>query len=115
MTPAETIEHAISSGAQNGIATLSSTERAVWLISEAETLCDMEGIDSFLSRYSGDLLLEAATAFHRVGAVQIGQALRAIHAASPPPDELLTQAETLICGRVGYDYDAILKYVSDTA
>lgn len=115
MTPAETIERAISHGGQSGIAAFSSVERVVWLISEAETLCDMEGIDAFLSRYAGDLLLETAAAFHSVGAVETGQALRAIHCVSPPSDELLTRAESLICGRVNYDYDAILRYVSNAA
>ena len=38
-------------GSHDGIASLHPIERIVFLISAAETYCDMEGIDSFLDNY----------------------------------------------------------------
>jgi hypothetical protein len=79
MHSAVSIESVLKRGAESGIDSLSDPERKVWLISEAEVLCDMEGIDSFLDRYQS-FLPEAADAFAETGATQIADSLRAIHA-----------------------------------
>ena len=47
MSSAETVESILQGGAERGFQNLTPTERNVWLISEAEVLCDMEGIDAF--------------------------------------------------------------------
>ena|SRR6266566_5630849 len=109
----ETIELILKRGANHGLDSLTPAERKVWLISEAEVLCDMEGIDSFLDRYSGSVL-EAADAFAAAGAAQIAESLRAIHTRLPArPDELLDRANALVTARTGYDYDSVLRLVSD--
>lgn len=84
---------------------LEPNQRLVFLISEAEVLCDMEGIDSFLDRYAAEWLGESADAFAAVGATEIAAGLRAI--ARTGADALVVgQTNTLIAQRVGYDYDA---------
>lgn len=112
MPSPDIIESILKRGAKEGIQTLSPSERKVWLISEAEVLCDMEGIDSFLNRYSA-LLLETADAFAEVGAIHIAESLRAIHNRLPArPDELLDRANALVTARTGYNYGAVLRLVS---
>ena len=115
MSPAERIEAALKRGAVDGLDALNPFERKVWLISEAEVLSDMEGIDSFLDAYR-EFILEASDAFEAVGALKIAQSLRAIHASQPqPPDELLNETNKLLTGREGYNYDAILRFAAQYA
>ena len=111
----EIIDSALKRGASEGLSALSAVERKVWLISEAEVHCDMDGIDSFLDDYSS-VLPEAADAFEAVGATEIAQSLRSVHAVLPErPDAVLNHADNLITSRTGYDYDAIARFVSQTA
>lgn len=113
MSPDQIIELALARGTKEGLPSLSPVERQIWLISEAEVYCDMEGIDSFLSRYPGPLQVEAATAFQNIGASEIGAALLAIHSASPEmPDQLLNHANDLICIRANYNYNSIVRFVN---
>jgi hypothetical protein len=115
MSSADTIDQILKRGGEAGVDALAPAERKVWLISEAEVLCDMAGIDSFLDRY-GMLLPEAAAAFADVRATEIAESLRAIHAELPVrPDELLDRANALITARTGYDYDSVARLVSDVA
>jgi hypothetical protein len=51
MNPDAFIGTAIEVASRNGIGALDANQRLVYLISEAEVLCDMEGIDAFLGRY----------------------------------------------------------------
>jgi hypothetical protein len=112
MPLADFIESILKRGAESGIDSLSVSERKVWLISEAEVLCDMEGIDSFLDRYES-LLPEAADAFAEAGATQIADSLRAIHTHLPSrSDELLARANALVTARAGYDYDSFARLVA---
>ncbi len=113
MSPDQIIEQALTLGAKNGLTALSPIQRQIWLIAEAEVHCDMDGIDSFLSLYPSPLLIEAATVFQSVGAIDISAALLAIHSASPEmPDQLLNNANDLICSRSGYNYESIVRFVS---
>jgi hypothetical protein len=115
MPSADSIESVLKRGAENGIDSLTASERKVWLISEAEVLCDMEGFDSFLDRYES-LLPEAADAFAAAGATQIADSLRAIYAQLPArSDELLDRANALVTARTGYDYDAVSRLVANVA
>ena len=111
----EIIESALKRGAEEGLGALTTVERKVWLISEAEVHCDINGIDTFLDQYAASLQ-EAAEAFANIGANEIAQSLHAIHATGPQrPDELLHRANRLITSRTGYDYEAIARFVSQAA
>jgi hypothetical protein len=112
MSSADSIDSILKRGAEDGVDALASVERKVWLISEAEVLCDIEGIDSFLDRYA-DLLPEAAAAFAEVGACEISESLRAIHAESPARrGELLDRANALVTARTGYEYDSVARLIA---
>jgi hypothetical protein len=105
------INAAIEVGSRDGIGALDADQRLVYLISEAEVLCDMEGIDSFLDRYFPQWMEETASAFAEVGAAEIAVALRAIGADTIHDDPLLDRANDLITSRAGYDYETIRKAV----
>jgi hypothetical protein len=114
MSTVDTIKSILKRGAEGGVEALAPAERKVWLISEAEVLSDMEGIDSFLDRYH-TFLPETAAAFADVGAAEIAETLRAIHAELPGRREvLLEHANALVTARAGYDYDAIARLVTET-
>lgn len=72
------INTAIDAGAGDGIEALDHDQRLVYLISEAEVYCDMNGIPSFLDRYFPQWMEETAAAFSEVGAADIAAGLRAI-------------------------------------
>jgi len=112
MPPSEIIDSILKRGAEGGLDCLSRSERKVFLISGAEVLCDMEGIDSFLNRYS-DSISEAADAFAEAGGAEIAESLRAINTRLPArPDELLDPTNVLVTARAGYDYDSVLRLLS---
>jgi len=112
MDTKEAINRAIEKGQAEGLSSLSDAERAVFLISEAEVHCDMDGIDSLLNRYSQETLADCANAFRAVGGSAIAEALSAIVAAWPDrPDGLLSRANELITGRCGYDCEAIAQWI----
>ena len=90
---------------------LDAEQKLVFLISEAEVLCDMEGIDSFLDRYAPRWVPEAA-AFEAVGAAEIAAELRAApFDALFTGDPRLDRVNELITGRVEYAYEAIRRVV----
>lgn len=102
------ITMAIARGQSAGPGQLSADERFVFLLSEVEVHCDMDGIDSLLDEHSVAELAECAAAFADVGAVEIATTLRRILEALPDREEaLLSRADTLIRDRAGYDSDAI--------
>jgi hypothetical protein len=108
------VREALASGlpAVRGIGALDADQRLVYLIAEAEALCDMEGIDAFLNYYFPDWMEETAAAFAEVGAAEIAGALRgAIDADTIRDDRLLDRANELITGRAGYDYETIRQAV----
>ena len=112
MQPAEIIESAFRKSRQVEFAQLSSLERQIVLLGHAGTLSDMGGVDLFLDRYSA-WLPEAVGAFQAVGASEVAQCLTAIQIALPAhPDHLLDRATDLLCARVGYDHDAVLRFVA---
>ena len=107
------IDEAIKRGMQSGLDALSPLQRAVFLISEAEVYCDMDGIDSFVGRYEPAVLLEASAAFSAVGATAIAAGPEDIAQASPTADEgLLNRVNELICNRSGYNADSIARYIA---
>ena len=113
MTADEFISRAIDLG-QTGIGALTKLERSVFLISELEVLCDMEGIDSFLDRYEPDVVRESVEAFRSVGATEIADALGQIVDSLPARSETaLRSANQLIAGRSGYEYESVRSFVDN--
>ena len=113
MTADEFINAAIEKGQSNGLASLGLDQRLVYLVSEAEAYCDMEGIDSLLDRYSSGELQECVSSFEEIGATEIAEALRAVVSALPERAEAaLSKADALIKDRTGYDYQAIRAAIS---
>ena len=90
------ISAAIETGARDGVEALDADQRLVFLISEAEVLCDKDGIDTFLDHYRPRWLADTAAAFAAVGATEIAAALGAITLDAQPDDPLLDRANELI-------------------
>jgi hypothetical protein len=111
MTADEFINVAIAAGQREGVAALDPVQRLIYLIAEAECLCDMEGIDSFLDRYAPEWVSEAAAAFEAVGATEIAAELRTCPTDAPVGDPRLDLLHELIVGRTGYSYDDIRRVV----
>lgn len=112
MDPDAFIDAALDSGRSSGIDALDADQRLVYLISEAEILCDMEGIDTFLDSYFSRWISETAAAFSEIGAADIAADLRAIAASGREGnDVLLDRVNELITDRSGYDYESIRKAV----
>jgi hypothetical protein len=105
------IDTAIEAGSRDGIGALDADQRLVYLISEAEVFCDMEGIPAFLDRYFPKWMEETAAAFAGLGAAKIAAGLRAITADTIRVDRLLGHANELITSRAGYDYETIRSAV----
>lgn len=107
------ISAAIDAGTSNGIEALDPAQRLVFLIAEAEALCDIDGIDSFLGRYAPAWITEAAAAFEAIGAGAIAAELRAAPLDAPVGDPRLDRLNALITGRFGYDSHAIRRAVEE--
>ena len=113
MTPDAFIESAIAAGERHGVETLDPDQQLVFLLSEAECLSDMEGIDSFLGKYAPRWLAEAAAAFESIGAVEIANELRAAPPDAPVGDPRLDRLNKLVTTRAGYDYEALRRVVAE--
>jgi hypothetical protein len=109
--PDDFINTAIETGSQNGIGALDADQRLVYLVSEAEVYCDMDGIPAFLGRYSPQWIEETAAAFAELGAAEIASGLREIAASTIRDDRLLGRINELITSRAGYDYETIRRTV----
>jgi hypothetical protein len=105
------INTAIEVGSRDGIGALDADQRLVYLISEAEVYCDMEGIDAFLGRCFPQWMEETAAAFAEVGGAEIAMGLRAIAANTAGDDSLFGRVNELITSRAGYNYETIRKAV----
>jgi len=108
----EYVDGVLSRGLKQGLPSLAPLERKLFLVSQAEVLCDMEGIDTFLDSYAPAEVLECASAFRAIGATQIADLLDRISRASPPGEADLSQVNTLITDRTQYDYDAIEAWLA---
>jgi len=106
------IKQAIDRGVAEGPEALTGIERMVFLISEAEVLCDKDGIDSFIATYGRTGISQLADAYAAVGATEISSTLREIATSLPHADDvLLDRVTSLITARTAYDYDAIANAV----
>lgn len=107
MTVNKFIEEVIKKGNECGITSLNDIERMVFLISEAEIICDMEGIDSFLKNYDDERIEECAIAFETIGAKEISDIFKEISTNKNINDVLLNRLNELIINRIGYNYESI--------
>lgn len=101
------INDSITLGGRHGINSLTSSQRVVFLVSEAEVLCDMEGIDTFLDTYEPEWIAETASAFEYIGAMQIALAFRELTMLPSNRQATLDRLNKMITNRTGYNYDSI--------
>ena len=114
MTPDEFINDSIERGSLDGLADLNRDRSWIFLISEAEAYCDMEGIDSFIDKYGAAGVLQCAEAFRIIGASDIADGLISVSGSLPDVSEiLLSDVNSLITERAGYDYEAIRRVAQD--
>ena len=114
MTTDEFISASIDRGVTEGVRALSDKERVVFLVSEAEVLCDTEGIDSLVDDIESKKIFGVSEAFAAIGAIDIATCLREIENALPMRnDEALTRGNDLIRSRSGYSYDAVKRYAEN--
>jgi len=114
MTPDEFINDSIERGALDGLVNLDKDRTWIFLVSEAEVYCDMEGIDSFIDKYGTDGVLQCAEAFRIIGASEIADGLSLICSSlMDVPEVLLSDVNSLITERAGYDYEAIRRVAKD--
>lgn len=115
MTPEDFISTSINRGTTEGYSVLSIKERTIFFISEAEVLCDMEGIGSLLDRIENGEIPNPSEAFHSINAIDIANCLSEIVKCLPERnDSLLDHANRLITSRHGYSFDAIKQYAEKT-
>ena len=108
MTTDDFISASINRGAKEGVRALSEKERVVFLVSEVEVLCDMEGIDTLVDHIESKEIFGVSGAFAAIGATEIAACLQKIEDALPVrDDEALTRGNDLIRSRAGYSYEAI--------
>jgi hypothetical protein len=113
VTAEQAIDLAIERGQREGLAALDAVARWVFVVSEAEVLCDKDGVDSFIDRYGRTGLLELADAYRRLGAESLAAASQAVAETLPTPSEAaLDLLNQLVRGRVGYDYEALRAAVA---
>jgi hypothetical protein len=113
MNADELIRDAIETGQRQGIDALNPLQRAIFLVSELEVLCDKDGIDAFLNTYKASDLRAVAALLGAAGATTISEGLTRIADSLPSPqDAVMTQVSDLVSDRVGYDYDALARAVA---
>ncbi|MDO4879403.1 MAG: hypothetical protein Q3966_08980 [Neisseria sp.] len=100
---------ALEAGRLNGLDGLNNWQRTVFLIAEAELLCDM-GAD-FADDYDAEFLTDGfAAAFRNIGAVEIA-GLFVRFAADMGNVENEQALAAAVSDRSGYDYQTIADYV----
>ena len=104
------IAEAVEAGRLNGMDGLNNWQRTVFLIAEAELLCDM-GAD-FADDYAAEFLADGfAVAFRNIGAVEITDLFVDL-AADMGNSENEQALAAAVSNRLGYDYRTVADYVS---
>jgi hypothetical protein len=112
MDPDQFISIAMKCGEKQGLAALTGTAHTVFLISEVEVECDINGVDNVVDRIAQGDLSHVGDAFAAIGANEIADGFRQIEAALPHRDEvLMDRVNRMVTGRVGYGYETIKEYV----
>ncbi|WP_326543720.1 hypothetical protein [Pseudorhodoferax sp.] len=111
MSGVDFINRAIVAGEERGLRALAPLELTILAIAEAEVYCDKNGIDALILRYGIETLPAFASAFAEIGAMKVAPSLSALVKTRVPPEQLLSAANDLITGRVGYRYERIIAYV----
>ena len=104
------IAEAVEAGRLNGVESLKGWQRTVFLIAEAELLCDM-GAD-FADDYAAEFLADGfAAAFSNIGAAEIADLFVDLAAdmGNFKNEQALSAA---VSNRLGYDYRTVADYVS---
>jgi len=116
LDPDRFIDEAIDEGRKSGLAALGNLAGLVFVISEAEVSCDMDGIDSFIDQYGSTGLSQLCAAFHAIGAESIAVSCRTVLESMPNPSEPdLDRLNSLISERAGYDYESLRGMVTREA
>lgn len=87
------IYDAITLGSRDGVASLDDMQRIVFLVWEAEVMCDMDGIDAFLDRYDPEWIAETTISFERVGANEIAAEFRRLMTHVQDRDTISTRLD----------------------
>ena len=104
------IAEAVEAGRLNGMGGLNNWQRTVFLIAEAELLCDM-GAD-FADDYAAEFLADGfAAAFRNIGAAEIADLFVDL-AADMGNSENEQALAAAVSNRLGYDYSTVADYVS---
>jgi hypothetical protein len=107
------IVRSINHGQGRDVSSLSTLQKAIFLLSQLEVICDMDGIDSFLDIYDASDLRSVAEFLRAIKANELANGLFQIADNLPhPPDSLLSYVNDLVSVRAGYDYDAIARVVA---
>jgi hypothetical protein len=109
----EFIRSAIDIGQRGGIRSLPPLQRAIFLVSELEVLCDKDGIEAFMDSYDVSDLRLAAELLGSAGAKSIASGLIQIADSLPSRQEdVLSRVNDLVVNRAGYDYDELARVVA---
>lgn len=104
----DVIDAAIAAGQRDGIDSLDELGRWIYFISEAEVLCDKDGVDSFIDRYGPSGLFELSIAYRHLGAEALADAAREVARTLPAASEdALDRLNELVRDRRAYDHEAI--------
>lgn len=104
------IAEAVEAGRLNGMDGLNNWQRTVFLIAEAELLCDM-GAD-FADDYAAEFLADGfAATFRNIGAAEIADLFVDL-AADMGKFENEQALAAAVSNRLGYDYRTVADYVS---
>lgn len=106
-----TINKIIDKGESFGLDGMIAYERIIYLISEAEVYCDMEGIDSFVDHYKEDGIKELIEGYRKIGANELSETFsNLINAEAHEKGEILDELNEMITSRKGYNSGSIKNW-----
>jgi hypothetical protein len=84
----------------------------IWVISQLECDCDINGIDAFIARYGKAGLILARDAHAAIRSESISRTLDLL-INDTDNEEFLVLCNDQITDRTGYSYESIYKYVDE--
>lgn len=112
MDIAQFINQAIELGSSSGIEALAPVGADIFLISELEVSCDMNGIDTFINIHGVERLRRCAMVYRSIGALELANAILNVANSNATDESMLDVANGLVTDRAGYDYEMLEKYVA---